>query len=48
VTAEADGYRVQPSHYDIAADCQSTYIVLDNEIAGEAVDLDFKFILDDR
>ncbi|MFO8100999.1 MAG: hypothetical protein R6U37_02355 [Dehalococcoidia bacterium] len=48
VTADAEGYRTQPPHYTIAADCQSAYIVRDGEIEEEAVNLDFKFIPDDR
>ncbi len=44
VTAEAEGYRTQPSHYTIAADCQSAYVVRDDEIEEDAIDLDFRFI----
>jgi len=44
VTADAEGYRTQPPHYTIAADCQSAYIVREGEIEEEAVDLDFKLI----
>lgn len=44
VTAEAEGYSSQPSHYSIATDCKTAYILRDDKIGEEAADLDFKFI----